>query len=211
MGGYGSTRWNYHRSKETADNCYHVTIKRLKLAEVMEAGRFVTAVYSWGDIATIGVHYYPQNSYIKFVYDAIGNGGKRQHFNEIVKVSKSSLYLGGFQYFVHCPNCQRRGRTLYRPAYAVRYLCRDCHDLSYISSQESHKDDRGYLVGLKMSIVLMDKIDKLQRKLYRKRPGSRAWRRLDTKLSRLERKAGVVIAAHRLGIPKGLAKLLEGK
>ena len=38
----------------------------------------------------------------------------------------------------------RRVRKLYLPPRGRYFGCRQCHDLTYTSCQESHKDDRAY-------------------------------------------------------------------
>jgi hypothetical protein len=46
-------------------------------------------------------------------------------------------------YFV-CPDCSRRCKALYRPTMDDEFSCRECHDLTYLSSQEQHKYEALY-------------------------------------------------------------------
>ena len=70
---------------------------------------------------------------------------------EIIPTSTARAGRHGLQWFFHCPRCDRRGRKLYQPPGHHRFLCRDCHDLTYTSCQESHKWDslyKGLAAGL---------------------------------------------------------------
>lgn len=51
--------------------------------------------------------------------------------------------VGGLRWWVWCPGCLTRRRILYYPAGGPRFACRLCHGLTYRSSQEAHRFDRG--------------------------------------------------------------------
>ena len=63
---------------------------------------------------------------------------------EYIPTSTARAGRHGSQWFFHCPGCGRRGRKLYQPPGRPRFLCRDCHNLTYTSCQESHKYDNLY-------------------------------------------------------------------
>ena len=46
-----------------------------------------------------------------------------------IPVEKQSCPFGGFRYFFHCPQCNKRVRMLY--CVDGRFLCRQCHNLGY--------------------------------------------------------------------------------
>lgn len=184
MGGYGSTRWNYHRTKTTAGSCYQITVKNLKLSEVAGYTK-AKGILSWNDGNSLGVYYHADSLLLLYAYTSAQ--GERKEISERVTISKAPLHLGGFQWFIHCPACQRRSRTLYRPSYATRYLCRDCHKLSYLSCQQSHQWDRGSFGTLGAMQETSQRIDKLRARLRRKRPGSIAHNRIWKRLSELYR------------------------
>lgn len=198
MGGYGSTRWNAHNARTTTGACYKIILKNLKLSEVMGKGETAKGVYSWADGNSLGVHYFPD--YLILTYGSTNARGEKQSIQERVRLSKEPLHLGGFQYFIHCPNCQRRGRILYRPAYAMRYLCRDCHRLTYASCQQSHQLDRGQFGLYALMRQTSEKIDKVRKQWRRKRPGSNAYVRLGEKLKQLHEafnnQAALIEASH---------------
>ena len=63
----------------------------------------------------------------------------------IVFVTRTRPHLGGLRWWFTCPliragvPCQRRVSKLYLPPGARLFGCRDCHNLTYISCQESGK------------------------------------------------------------------------
>lgn len=52
----------------------------------------------------------------------------------IVRVTTTTPHFGGVRYWWLCPHCNRRVRILYG---IDRFLCRHCHDLTYITAQSS--------------------------------------------------------------------------
>ena len=67
----------------------------------------------------------------------------------VLKPEESHLVPGtiGHWYFV-CPECGRRCKDLYRPELEDEFACRLCHDLTYRSSQDQHKNEALYnLIG----------------------------------------------------------------
>jgi len=52
-----------------------------------------------------------------------------------IMLAKTPCHFGGFRWWLLCPTCSRRVRSLYRPHYARYYCCRHCHDLTYIQRQ----------------------------------------------------------------------------
>lgn len=52
-----------------------------------------------------------------------------------IPVEKRSCNFGGFYYFFHCPQCDRRMRKLY--CINGRYICRKCANLGYYSQRLS--------------------------------------------------------------------------
>lgn len=68
-----------------------------------------------------------------------------------VAVERQARHFGGTQAYWLCPKCQRRCSALYCPPTASRFLCRQCHDLTYASCQESHKFARLLIGQMRMS------------------------------------------------------------
>jgi hypothetical protein len=77
--------------------------------------------------------------------------------------------------------------VLYKTPKGSRFLCRDCYKLTYLSCQQSHQWDRGRFATLGAMQETSQRIDKLRARLRRKRPGSKAHKRIWKRLSELYR------------------------
>lgn len=51
--------------------------------------------------------------------------------------------FGGKAFWLLCPRCGRKCRKLFTPPGVARYQCRQCWGLTYESSQDAHRWDRG--------------------------------------------------------------------
>jgi hypothetical protein len=56
-----------------------------------------------------------------------------------IKVEFTQICSGGFRPWLFCPKCSRRGTRLYMPPDEAQFLCRDCHDLTYQTSQAAKR------------------------------------------------------------------------
>ena len=61
----------------------------------------------------------------------IGSVGQEQH----IRLTSTPCYFGGRRWWFVCPACDRRAGVLYKPPHSRNYLCRHCHGLSYMLSQ----------------------------------------------------------------------------
>lgn len=67
---------------------------------------------------------------------------------EIIQLSYQKLVSGGLKYYLHCPNCQRRGTKVYLIPTLNRFLCRRCGRLTYESCKQSeHPSKFHYLIA----------------------------------------------------------------
>lgn len=67
-----------------------------------------------------------------------------------VKIDSTAVVLDGQeshlvpgvvgQWYFICPKCERRCKYLYRPTLDDDFACRECHDLTYQSILEQHKN-----------------------------------------------------------------------
>lgn len=57
---------------------------------------------------------------------------------QTVSLSATELHFGGVRWWFICPDCQCRTAYLYLPQNAHHFSCRNCHNLSYESTQSSH-------------------------------------------------------------------------
>lgn len=159
MGGYGSGRWNYHNKASTADESKRLTLKAYRGAlRSIERGERGMAMFnpSWsiGDkpagsvtlIFTGG----PGSVEARLEYTQTERGDKKTDYSYRVGLTTTRTPWDSLRYWWTCPNCGGRCGTLYLPPGAHRFACRKCHDLTYTSSQESHKYEHfmgGMLIG----------------------------------------------------------------
>jgi len=55
---------------------------------------------------------------------------------------------GGTRWWFLCPKCDQRVSLLHKPRESYCFFCRDCHDLSYQSSQLSGSEESKYLEAI---------------------------------------------------------------
>lgn len=148
MGGIGSSRWIRYTKKILVEDCYKLSIKDIKsnlkpgfmglltwTRHGKEAGRIVYKVNGL-DL--------PLN--IKLSYSITKFGDEKRELEYIIPLTTTNLPWGGHRYWFLCPLrvYGRRVRCLYLPPRGYYFGCRHCHDLTYKSSQESHKNDNLY-------------------------------------------------------------------
>lgn len=138
MGNRNSTRWNLHSKKKTVENSLKLDLKDVYSALIPG----VHGVLSWKrhsqvhSKAIFSVRGYQEiPSHICLEYGIQGDSR-----NYEIELTTTPLPWGGVRYWFRCPNivCRKRSRVLYCPAGGNGYFyCRQCHNLTYTSSQES--------------------------------------------------------------------------
>ncbi|MFH1513861.1 MAG: hypothetical protein ABIG42_00190 [bacterium] len=151
MGGYGSTRWVYHRKKRLVEECLQLDILKLN-KQVLISDSHSSGLSAWTNdndetIASINYEIFPQygSSYVvRFDYtvEMKGESHKLQYDSKVVS---SRLFSGGKRWWFICPlivngrKCEHRVRKLYLPPGEIYFGCRHCHRLTYRSAQEHDK------------------------------------------------------------------------
>lgn len=151
MGGFGSGRWGWHSKRETVESS-----ERLNIGAYLESLRRIER----GELAS--VQYAPSWSYAgrpsgNVLLILAGSGGaiaawldytstnlagqKTNHHYQVGLVSTLTTW-GSRRYWWECPSCGGRCGTLYLPPSGGRFACRACHNLTYTTCQESHKNER---------------------------------------------------------------------
>jgi hypothetical protein len=142
MGGLGSGRWGWYTKKTTVEECRSLDICTLTREGVLKAGN--SGTIDWGDSANIG--WFVESWGLRLTYTV---GGKTD-VDYTVPITWTELHNGGRRPWFRCPGvvagteCGKRVAKLYLPPGGRYFLCRGCYDLTYKSSQESHKYDRLY-------------------------------------------------------------------
>lgn len=131
MGGYGSTRWGAHIKRQVVEACVKLAIRDYTEGlRLIEQGRVDSQSYE--SRAGGGV---------LLVFRAAGVRIEAKINRAYgVGLQTTSTAWGSLRYWWSCPVCGRRCSTIYLPPGARCFACRDCHNLAYTSSQESHRE-----------------------------------------------------------------------
>ena len=119
MGGFGSGRRARHRRKTTVEQC--------TVLNVPTCGKNSPLKITPWEIGSLG------ETRIDHCF-GITEGMISYTFS--VEVTKQ--HISGYRFWFLCPGCDKRCGKLYRPPGKQEYLCRNCHQLTYRSSQTSH-------------------------------------------------------------------------
>jgi hypothetical protein len=136
MGGYSSTRWNWHSKKYAVEDGYILKIKTIYSSLVPYWNGTITWSRNGEKIASIGYRVITEEeipSAIQLFYT-----WKHKDINYSVDLIATALPWGGHRYWFACPNsnCHRRAANLYLPPGNPYFACRTCHQLTYRSCQE---------------------------------------------------------------------------
>jgi hypothetical protein len=154
MGASGSGRWNYHEKKLTTEECWALNVANLQwgtldgetssgvLRALRLDGRSSVLCVRWalqlgGESPVLILSYRPCRR------------TEGRELTERVRLLTTKPHFGGVRWWFACPfsskdreRCGRRVGKLYLPPGERRFGCRQCHALTYKSSQESHRYDR---------------------------------------------------------------------
>jgi hypothetical protein len=149
LGGFGSGR-HWFSKKTTVEECLTLDINKLvrigvlhrsfgELRWVRVRGGEETAnvSYSLKDIGFKG----EESVYILMLHSPLIRKGQNIPVSQNIPLLTTQLHSGGKRYWFSCPNCRQRVGRLHLPYGRSYFFCRRCHDLTYMSCQESHKSD----------------------------------------------------------------------
>lgn len=151
MGGRGSTRWNGHQKKTTVEECRVLSIRDFNRAGILEEGEFNKGVLEWTHkwtherTAQLGFEVDMRTAppVVRTYYDPMQEDDGRV-YQQTIPLTSNPCNFGGKRWWFRCPGMskrnghdQRRCAKLYLPPGSVSFLCRECHDLTYRSCQQS--------------------------------------------------------------------------
>lgn len=159
MGGPGSgNRWRWNK-KSTVEDCLVLTVQGF--APYVDLDPLAVGIATWtrGEekekVASISYRRVeveaPDRRAFRFIYSK-GTGESAQRVEYEVQLVRISPHFGGVRWYFLCPlvhngtPCLHRGDKLYLPPGGLYFGCRKCYDLTYTSSQESHRFDGLYKV-----------------------------------------------------------------
>ncbi len=153
MGDLGSGRWNNYTKKRIVEDCWILDLARFPLKDsATDPPRgFLLASRINGGELPLPVDY----AFVEEGEDApyldithlTGRRGSVEDVEERVKLLSTRPHFGGVRWYFSCPftiegeRCGNRVRILYLPPGERRFGCRKCHNLTYESSQQSHRYD----------------------------------------------------------------------
>lgn len=155
MGGYGSTRWNWHNKRLAAEDCRRLPFRMFK--RHLQAEQFGQVTWSRNGqvISTIGFQVKgegqsPLSLWLK--YTITRTNGEKRDVDYPIRLTTTPLPWGGIRHWFTCPGagCGRRVSVLYLATGRDYFLCRHCLRLSYRSRQEGYQERAfyGHLAGL---------------------------------------------------------------
>jgi hypothetical protein len=158
MGGPGSgPRWWRGNKKATVEDSHVLTAQALVPFLGMETWKVGTMTWTRGEekevVASISYRRVevedPARRVFRFIY-TVGKGEAAREADYVIQLVSVSPHFGGVRWFFLCPlvyhgtPCLHRGDKLYLPPGGLYFGCRKCYDLTYTTSQESHKFDGMY-------------------------------------------------------------------
>ena len=152
MGGSGSGRWNDHEKRRTVEKSWTLDVSGLPLRGPLSypLSGTLEAIKIVGDRKVLRVRYTlveEDDGPILTLTYAPERGSSERAFEECLRLLTTKANFGGVRWWFACPftvggeRCNRRVAKLYLPPEARKFGCRRCHDLTYESSQESHRYD----------------------------------------------------------------------
>ena len=161
MGGFGSTRWGKHQRRLTVEECFELPIR--PFYPYIERGMQDVEMIYWRNqrgpvwaaafitcASTLNVFQAQQTDRISLTTTGLRNGGNRWWFI--------------------CPQCQeRRCYKLYLRPDRPELACRSCHNLTYMSSQQSRRANWIEVALAKRSGLSIQRVMReMKRQTYRK-------------------------------------------
>ncbi len=135
MGGSGSTRWNYVRTRNTTGQALTLDLRKFKDMFARIPVAFTTAWSNYGDgKATIRGAIWNRTE-MTLDYAVKRGDGSWTDIHSVVPLSWTPCNYGGERPWFRCPACDRRVLLLYIAPGSSLFRCRHCHDLAYVSQQ----------------------------------------------------------------------------
>lgn len=154
MGGPGSgNRWRRSK-KSTVEDGLTLTVQALTPFLNIRTDHAGTMTWTRGEekevVASISYRRVevedPARRVFRFIY-TVGKGEAAREADYVIQLVSVTPHFGGVRWFFLCPlvyhgaPCLHRGDKLYLPPGGLYFGCRKCYDLTYTTSQESHKFD----------------------------------------------------------------------
>ena len=145
MGGYGSTRWNWHNKRMAVEDCRKLPLSVIKKYLIVGWGSDLTWSRNGEKVASIGYQVKGSGdcpSSILLIYTITTADKEKIDCKYPVDLTTTPLPWGESRYWFICPivGCGRRVSVLYLAPGGKYFACRHCNRLSYRSRQEGSSD-----------------------------------------------------------------------
>lgn len=161
MGGFGSTRWGWHRTRETTDPLLRLDVRILARQGALTPGTWSTTSWTCRGEPSGRIDHRAEAGALILDYRTKGPADADwQPTRERIPLEHTPCRYGGSRPWFLCPGCSRRRAVLF--SVGGRFRCRACHDLAYSSTRETPSNRA------------LRRADTLRRKL-RGRPGMHRW------------------------------------
>lgn len=142
MGGIGSGRWGWERTRETTEGLLWLDVRYLARRGLftVKPGQLATDAVAWsrggkplGNITVV----YAGNDPDAVILDYRVRTGASEPWvpvQERIGLERTPCRYGGSRPWFRCPGCGKRRAVLY--SVGGRFRCRGCHDLAYESTRE---------------------------------------------------------------------------
>lgn len=156
MGGYGSTRWDFHNKATTVEDCRVLDIFNMTRKEAVLPSVHRFGVWAWyrGDKQVSKIGYEVKTGetagWLRLHYTFTE---RKEDMDYHVILQTTPCHYGGCRWWFLCPlskngrSCLRRVAKLYLPPGGIYFGCRHCYELTYTSCQESDKRISHILTG----------------------------------------------------------------
>jgi len=141
VGGFGSTRWDGHRKKQTVEQCLDLGTNRLAtVLHILAPGLWRSGSLQWGEANSIGYELDTTDMarpWLRLRYTL----AKTDPLDYLVTLTTTRPAWGGLRWWFICPltvagaACGRRVGKLYLPPGGRYFGCRHCYRLTYRSAQ----------------------------------------------------------------------------
>ena len=140
MGGYGSGRWGWRRTKGTTDPVLRLDLRYLARRGLIAPGVVGSLLVAWsrgdqpaGDVLVRYVVGRPGKVVLEYRVRR-HDGGAWEPVREPVALERTPCPFGGSRPWFLCPGCRNRRAVLYGAD--GRFRCSACHGLAYSSTRE---------------------------------------------------------------------------
>jgi hypothetical protein len=145
MGGYGSGRSGRRPVVDHGLKLDRYKLQRDGLLSTRAGGRVLGSLI-WSNTATgervASISYTVDYAAKSLTLHYMTTVREEQHeVNDLIWLSVQRTNFGGSRFLFICPRCMRLAAKLHLPCGAIYFRCRRCYNLTYQSSNESHRFD----------------------------------------------------------------------